>query len=405
MSDLVLSLFPGIGIMDQAFEDEGFCVVRGPDLLWGGNIKKFHAPRDRFDGVIGGPPCQRFSLLANLVLKVHGRLAEDLIPEFERIVEEAQPAWFLMENVQRAPVPRIAGYQIHAPLFDNRWIGGEQSRRHRFSFGTRDGRKFITTPWETAFEAYAWSPRVLAAGGSPKLDRDHKPKRGNSQISQRYFYKDTKYFREAVRLQGLASDFDLPGFTVKSQDSRTGKCGAVSDGGCPRSSSQESTFRWRNADEHQRMSELNRNAELAVIHIAKKELALDDDLYREIVRRVSARFRRNPVNSSGDMTARERGAMLTELHTLGFRNPTAPRKAPAPGSFQEAKIRELWRLLNEAGALNDSSEKALQKFIRRQTMGAQTIPRWLTAEQANKVIEGLKSWHARIESRRESETP
>lgn len=33
---LVLSLFPGIGLLDLAFELESFCVVRGPDLLWGG---------------------------------------------------------------------------------------------------------------------------------------------------------------------------------------------------------------------------------------------------------------------------------------------------------------------------------------------------------------------------------
>ena len=31
---LVLSLFPGLGLLDQAFEEDGFCVVRGPDLLW-----------------------------------------------------------------------------------------------------------------------------------------------------------------------------------------------------------------------------------------------------------------------------------------------------------------------------------------------------------------------------------
>ena len=34
----MLSLFPGIGLLDMAFEEEGFCVVRGPDLLWGGDI-------------------------------------------------------------------------------------------------------------------------------------------------------------------------------------------------------------------------------------------------------------------------------------------------------------------------------------------------------------------------------
>ena len=59
----------------MAFEEEGFCVVRGPDLLWGGDIRRFHPPAGRFDGVIGGPPCQAFSRLRHLVehngYKVH----------------------------------------------------------------------------------------------------------------------------------------------------------------------------------------------------------------------------------------------------------------------------------------------------------------------------------------------
>ncbi|MFZ2407129.1 MAG: DNA cytosine methyltransferase, partial [Methylobacter sp.] len=58
---LVLSLFPGIGLLDRAFEDLGFCVVRGPDLIFGGDIRRFSVPAGRFDGVIGGPPCQDFS--------------------------------------------------------------------------------------------------------------------------------------------------------------------------------------------------------------------------------------------------------------------------------------------------------------------------------------------------------
>ena len=42
--ELVLSLFPGIGLLDSAFEEEGFCVVRGPDLLWGGDVGRFTRP-------------------------------------------------------------------------------------------------------------------------------------------------------------------------------------------------------------------------------------------------------------------------------------------------------------------------------------------------------------------------
>jgi hypothetical protein len=35
-------------------EQEGFCVVKGPDVLWGGDIRRFHPLAGRFDGIIGG---------------------------------------------------------------------------------------------------------------------------------------------------------------------------------------------------------------------------------------------------------------------------------------------------------------------------------------------------------------
>ena len=173
---LVLSLFPGIGLLERAFEEEGFCVVRGPDLLWGGDIRTFHPPSDVFDGVIGCPPCQAHSRLVPIIRANGYELAPDLIPEFERVVAEAQPSWFLMENVELAPIPKLDGYQVHAPLFNIRWIGGEQSRKHRFSFGTRDGAKLL--PQQAALENIDWSPRVCAAGGATvKLLANGKPKR------------------------------------------------------------------------------------------------------------------------------------------------------------------------------------------------------------------------------------
>ena len=52
MNELVLSLYPGIGLLDRAFEDEGYMVVRGPDPLWGGDIRRFHVPAGAFAGVI-----------------------------------------------------------------------------------------------------------------------------------------------------------------------------------------------------------------------------------------------------------------------------------------------------------------------------------------------------------------
>jgi phage gp16-like protein len=143
-----------------------------------------------------------------------------------------------------------------------------------------------------------------------------------------------------------------------------------------------------------------RKVELAAIHVAKKQLGLDDDLYREIIERVSAKFRSTPVRSSGQMTARERVALLEEMRAHGFRRIERPERrmrqalaASAPGDGQHQKILALWAELGATGTLKDSSIKALRSFCKRMT-GVES-PAWLTATRANKVIEGLKAWLAR----------
>jgi DNA (cytosine-5)-methyltransferase 1 len=161
---LILSLFPGIGLLDMAFEQEGFCVVRGPDVLWGGDIRRFHPPARVFDGVIGGPPCQAFSRLA--VMIAHNGYEPrfgNLIPEFERCVAEVAPEWFLMENVVAAPQPSLDRYVVERYVLNNRWfeagegIGAEQHRERAISFGTRDGRGLI-------FDVALFEHQAIATG-------------------------------------------------------------------------------------------------------------------------------------------------------------------------------------------------------------------------------------------------
>lgn len=217
--NLVLSLFPGIGLLDMAFEEEGFCVVRGPDILWGGDVRRFHVPAGRFDGVIGGPPCQAFSRLRFMVEQNGYQTAPNLIPEYERIVAEAQPTWFVMENVEAAPMPAVVGYQVHAELLRDVWVGGETSRLRRFSFGTRAGRRlYVETlalhrpdPEHAAMASGGGRPVPVALGGSGKLKRSAKSALKN------YGYKTTDAFENHKRLQGIGADFDLPGFTVSAK--------------------------------------------------------------------------------------------------------------------------------------------------------------------------------------------
>lgn len=196
MSQLVLSLFPGIGLLDMAFEQEGFCVVRGPDLLWGGDIRRFHPPAGKFDGVIGGPPCQAFSGLNNL-MAAKGIVNHDLIPEFERVVDEAAPEWFVMENVTGAPLPKVSGYIVRDRVLNNRWFGEEQSRVRRFSFGAA-----VETPLNvsgfSALEASRFAQTVTAAHAGER--RVHGKKATGGEI--------TRYtVEEALRLQGLPPEF------------------------------------------------------------------------------------------------------------------------------------------------------------------------------------------------------
>lgn len=204
-SDLILSLFPGIGLLDMAFEEAGFCVVRGPDLLWGGDIRAFHPPAGRFDGVIGGPPCQAFSTMRHLITAVYGagRLAPNLIPEFERCVVEARPRWFLMENVRDAPLPVVEGYSIASLILNNRWLGEEQQRVRRFSFGVASDRPIdLTRHIEVAiFERAEWAPAVMASGSPYR----RKTKAGVWKTSNRGV--TWKIVAESLRLQGLPSDF------------------------------------------------------------------------------------------------------------------------------------------------------------------------------------------------------
>lgn len=211
---LVLSLFPGIGLLDRAFEEEGFCVVRGPDLLWGGDVKRFHIQDGWFDGIIGGPPCQKFSPLQHLVRYNREKAggvgyaeAENLIPEFERVVDEGRPKWFLMENVPQAPAPVVDGYTVHSILLRDSWVGGKTSRLRRFSFGTRFKHRRLDVEVLALFSPDV-RPAVCASGGY----RDVPVKIGGSgkvkkTAANNLGYTNAKLLADALDAQGLPADF------------------------------------------------------------------------------------------------------------------------------------------------------------------------------------------------------
>ena len=163
--DLVLSLFPGLGVFDHAFTEEGYCVVRGPDVVWQDDIRGWSPAAGKFEGVIGGPPCQEFSRLRALGLaQGHEPTFGNLIPEFERCVAEARPAWYVMENVPDAPLPEIDGYDRWPYMFRDHEVGGVQMRERRFTLGLREPWNALASPW-TMLEWQSGTPDAAAVTG------------------------------------------------------------------------------------------------------------------------------------------------------------------------------------------------------------------------------------------------
>lgn len=188
MSELVLSLFPGIGLLDRGFEQAGFAVVRGPDLIWGGDVRRFHVPAGKFDGVFGGPPCQEFSQAKNGQERSDYGL--EMLGEFERVVLEAEPIWWLMENVARVPDVKIAGYNWQRLDVWAHEFGVNQRRLRHFQFGSRDGTVLVLP-----------RPSVAGKGG------------GSETAVITASDTDTPWDRFCVE-QGLPCDFDIPAFTA-----------------------------------------------------------------------------------------------------------------------------------------------------------------------------------------------
>jgi len=190
MGNLIISIFPGIDILGRAFEDEGYCVVRGPDLLWGGDIHKFHPPPGVFEGVIGGPPCTGESNWANTNSKNKGYT---LWPEAIRVIDEVKPKWWILEAVKRHEAP-------YCVCLYPRWLGEKQSRK-RYFHSNLNLTPFIEV---SLFEHPVKEPCFVGTEYSKGL-RLYVGKKGK--------YTPSRPWKVLCELQGLTPDFDLPPFT------------------------------------------------------------------------------------------------------------------------------------------------------------------------------------------------
>jgi len=185
---LVLSLFSGIGLLDQAFREAGFCVVSAGDLITGQDIRDFQSLPDRFDGVIGGSPYQDFSKLK----RNPTNYSQQMLDEYIRVVEQSQPSWYLHENVAGVPTFGVEGYETQRFDINQAWYE-DVTRLRYIQFGTKLG-KLLDIP-----------------RGSTK-----------NAMNGCALASDNRSFQELCHLQGLPHGFDLPSFNVQGKKRAVG---------------------------------------------------------------------------------------------------------------------------------------------------------------------------------------
>jgi DNA (cytosine-5)-methyltransferase 1 len=205
---IVVDLFCGCGGMSLGFEHAGMFIAAGIDSdpvaceTFAGNFLsktlclnlKTSEPQyvleqlglPRVDVVIGGPPCQGFSVLGRARVKKLSQEQQadifaqnDMYQHFFRFIDAMQPLMFVMENVpefktfQRgrfyhsvASECERLGYEYYENMLASDEFGVPQVRRRLFIVGSRIGRGFL---WPKPTHASAPITLREAIGDLPRV--------------------------------------------------------------------------------------------------------------------------------------------------------------------------------------------------------------------------------------------
>lgn len=128
-----------------------------------------------------------------------------------------------------------------------------------------------------------------------------------------------------------------------------------------------------------------------LIHVAKRELRLDEETYRTILRTVGG------AESTSAMNMPHLAKVLDHLKRAGFK--VRPSKQPGSrpiyiDSADAQKVRALWLFLHTLGVVQDPSETALAAYVKR--IAKVDDLRWVRADDYTRLIESLKRWAMRF---------
>lgn len=135
---------------------------------------------------------------------------------------------------------------------------------------------------------------------------------------------------------------------------------------------------------------------IALLHVAKKQLGLDDATWHLLLARAAG------VESSKNLNHHGFSEMCAALEALGWKSNFGKahggnlRHWDKATVGQIAKIKDLWTSLHDG----ELDEAALDKWLSR--FGADSL-RFFDRQQGRRAIAGLLSWHARVAARADRE--
>lgn len=138
---------------------------------------------------------------------------------------------------------------------------------------------------------------------------------------------------------------------------------------------------------------MNRRGLLAMVHIARKDLGLDEETYRAALEQVAA-----GKSSAAELSDAELSRMVDHFRAHGWTpKTTTGRPVRRSDASHVRKVWAIWGDMCKAGIVRTPTRAALRAFVERMTGRAD--PEWLTPLEANRVIEGLKAWREREQAK------
>ena len=203
-----IDLFSGAGGFSLGFDNKGFQNVFSVDIepsfceTYNHNFPshnliqkdicnvtdaelKYLKEYDEIDVVIGGPPCQGFSIAGNIGRKFIEDPRNRLFKEFVRVVKVVEPTYFVMENVARLYNHNKGntrkeiindfenlGYKVECKILNSADYGVPQVRKRVIFIGTKNSQKILFPKKE--IDKYITIKEALSS--YPKLESGQESK-------------------------------------------------------------------------------------------------------------------------------------------------------------------------------------------------------------------------------------